>query len=182
MRLFFSRVNFVYWLLFGVSSTPLLPQWSVKDPGHSAKSADGRLHLNTHTPLTQRSRSGLTMPLSRQSVGTYPETSSHATRQRTLGHSRHSSLSHSGLILAKEWNYCAPANLHFKKKCRRRLNCRTCSRNSRKSHQHHHSLSKCNNDNHHHHFDSGHVHNACTEEEATTKKKRKRRSVCCRCC
>ena len=34
--------------------------------GHSAKSADGRLHLKTHTPLTHRSRSGLTKPLSRQ--------------------------------------------------------------------------------------------------------------------
>ena len=31
-----------------------LPQWHVKDPVHSAKSAGGRLHLNTHTSLTQR--------------------------------------------------------------------------------------------------------------------------------
>ena len=54
---------------------------------HSAKSAGGRLHLNTHTPLTQRSRSGLTMPLSRHSVGTYPETSSHATCQGKIGQS-----------------------------------------------------------------------------------------------
>ena len=30
-----------------------------KRPGHSAKSAGDRLHQNTHTPLTQRSRSGL---------------------------------------------------------------------------------------------------------------------------
>ena len=30
-----------------VRSTPVLPQWHVKAPGHSAKSADGRLHLNT---------------------------------------------------------------------------------------------------------------------------------------
>ena len=39
-------------------SVPLLvlPQWQVKDPGHSAKSAGGKLHLNTHKPLTQRSR------------------------------------------------------------------------------------------------------------------------------
>ena len=49
----------------------VLAQWHVNDPGHSAKSAGGRLHLNTHTPLTQRSRSGLTMPLSWYSVGTY---------------------------------------------------------------------------------------------------------------
>ena len=35
---------------FGIRSTPVLPQWHVKDPGHSAKSAGGRLQLNTHTP------------------------------------------------------------------------------------------------------------------------------------
>ena len=52
------------------------------------------------------------MPLSRQSVGTHRDTSSHATRQGTLGHSRLSSLSHRALILAKDRNYCARANLH----------------------------------------------------------------------
>ena len=93
-RFFFSIVNFVCWLLFGVRSIPVLLQWHVKDPGHAAKSAGGRLHLNMHTPLTQRNRSGLTMPLSRHSLGTCQETSSHATRQGTLGHSRLSSLSH----------------------------------------------------------------------------------------
>ena len=65
----------------------MLPQWHVKDPGHSAKRAGVRLHLNKHTPLIQRSRSGLTMPLSRHGVETYQETSSHATRQGTLGQS-----------------------------------------------------------------------------------------------
>ena len=99
-RIFFSRVNFVCWLLFDVRATPVLQQWHVKDPGHSAKSAGGRLHLNTHTPLTRESPSGLTMPLSRQSVGIYQETSSHATHQGTLSHSHHSALSHWGLILA----------------------------------------------------------------------------------
>ena len=70
-----------------------------KDPGHTAKSAGGRLHLNMHTPLTQRSQGGLTMLLCMHSVGTYQETSSHATRQGTLGHSRLSLLSYCGLIL-----------------------------------------------------------------------------------
>ena len=56
------------------------------------------------------------MPLSRHSVGTYRDTSSHATRQGTLGHSRLRSLSHCGLIWPKEWNKCARANLHFKKR------------------------------------------------------------------
>ena len=73
--IFFSRVNFVCLLLFGVRSTPVLPRWHVKDPGHSAESACDRLHLNMHTSLTQRSRSGLTMPLCRHSAGTYQETS-----------------------------------------------------------------------------------------------------------
>ena len=40
------------------------------------------------------------MPLSRHTVGTYLETSSHATCQGTLGHSRLSALSHCGLIMA----------------------------------------------------------------------------------
>ena len=47
--IFFSRVNFVCWLSFGVLSTPMLPQWHVKDPGHSAKGVGGRLQPNTHT-------------------------------------------------------------------------------------------------------------------------------------
>ena len=87
-------------LLFGVCSTPVLPQWHVKDSDHSVKSAGSRLHLNTHTPMTQRSGSALTMPLSKYRVGTYRETSSPSTRQGTLSHSRLSLLSHRGLILA----------------------------------------------------------------------------------
>ena len=78
----------------------MLPQWHLKDPGHSAKSAGGRLRLNTQTPLTRQSRSELTVPLFRHSVGTYPETSSHATCQETFGHGRLSPLSHCGLIVA----------------------------------------------------------------------------------
>ena len=35
---------------FGIRSTPVLLQKHVKDPGHSAKRAGGRLQLNTHTP------------------------------------------------------------------------------------------------------------------------------------
>ena len=98
-RIFFSRVNFVCWLLVCVCSTPVLLQWHVKDPGHSAKSAGDRLHLNTHTPLTQWSQSELTMPLSRHSVGTYQK---QAHTQLVRGHSVSflSSLSHCGLILA----------------------------------------------------------------------------------
>ena len=81
--------------------SPVLPLWHVKDLGYSAKRAGGRLHLKTHTPLIQRSWNGLTMLLSRHSVGTCPETSSYANSQGTFHHSRLSSLSHCGLILAQ---------------------------------------------------------------------------------
>ena len=83
-----------------VHSTPVLLQWHIKDPGHSAKSACDRLHLNMHTPLTQQSQSGMTMLLSSYSVEIYQETTSHATHQGTLSHNCLSSLSHCGLILA----------------------------------------------------------------------------------
>ena len=36
-------------IVFGVRFTAVLSQWHIKDPGHSAKSSGGRLHLNTHT-------------------------------------------------------------------------------------------------------------------------------------
>ena len=111
-RIFFSRVIFVLWLLFGVCSTPVLPQWQVKDPGHSAKCAGGRLHLNTHTPLTQQSPSRLTIPLFRHSEGTCQKTGSHAIPQGTLGHSRLRLLRHCGPILGKERNYCARTDFH----------------------------------------------------------------------
>ena len=41
--------TFVCKLLFGVHCTPDLLQWHVKDSGHSAKSAGGRLHPNTYS-------------------------------------------------------------------------------------------------------------------------------------
>ena len=112
----YSSVNFVCWLLFGVRSTPMLPQWHVTDPGHYDKSAGGRLHLNMHTPLTQRSQSWLTMLLFRHSVGTHQEMSSHATCQTTLGHSRLSSPNHCGLILAYRVELVCPTKSPLKKK------------------------------------------------------------------
>ena len=41
---YMSKINCYY--------VPVLPQWHVKDPGHSANSVGGRLHVNKHTPLT----------------------------------------------------------------------------------------------------------------------------------
>ena len=115
----------------------MLPQWHVKDPSHSAKSAGGRLHLNMHTPLTQRSRSGLTMLLSRHSVGTYQETSSHvAARQGTLGQS--SQLIEplwtdpdlkSGISVRKLIFTLKQTNKNTKKSCRQGMNCRTFTQN-----------------------------------------------------
>ena len=79
----------------------MLLQWHIKDPGHSAKSAGGWLHLSTHTPLTQQSWSGLTLPLSRHNVGTEPEMSSYASFQETFSHSHLGLLNYCGLILTE---------------------------------------------------------------------------------
>ena len=35
---------------FGIRSTPVLSQYHVKDPCHSAKGIGGRLRVNTHAP------------------------------------------------------------------------------------------------------------------------------------
>ena len=99
-----------------------MPQWHVKDPGHSAKSAGGRLHLNTHTPLTKRSQSGLTMPLSRHSEGTDQETSSHATRQGILFYSR---LSHTRKKPTPPQKSIEHTNSHTEKKENQRDNTTT---------------------------------------------------------
>ena len=142
-RIFFSRVNFVCWLLFGIHYIPVLPQWHVKDPGHSAKSADGKLHLNTHTLLTRRSRSGLTMrlfkcgnisgnELTRNSSGNTQSQSSQLAEPLWTDPGLKSGISVRKLISIKK----------KKKKHRRAMNCRTFSQNPRtrgKSHHHHHS-------------------------------------------
>ena len=86
-RIFLSRANFLCWLLSGVRSAPVLSRWHAKDPGHSAKSAGGRLYLNTHAPTTKQNQSGLTMPLSRHSVGTYKGISLHQYMQLIRNHS-----------------------------------------------------------------------------------------------
>ena len=118
----------------------MLPQWHVKDTGHSAKSAGGRLHLNTHTPWIQRSRSGLTMLPSRCSEGTCQETSSHATRQGNT-QSQSSQLATSlwtdpGLKSGISVRKLIPR----KKKCRRGMNGRTPTQNLRKRAKRYHRL------------------------------------------
>ena len=75
-KIFLFIVKFVCGLLFGVRFSPVLPQWHVKHPGHSTKKCRRQVSPNVHTALTQRSRSGLTMPLSRHSVRIYQETAS----------------------------------------------------------------------------------------------------------
>ena len=126
--------------------SPVLPQWHVKDPGHSAKSADGRSQLNTRTLLTQRSRSRLTIPLSRQSVGTYSETRYHATLSGSIRPQSSQLAGPLWIYLGiKEWNYCARANLHFKKKKKKRrrgmndLTFSTHPRKPGKSYRHYHT-------------------------------------------
>ena len=85
---------------YSVSVPPRVTAVARKRPHtHSVKSAGGKLHLITHTPLTQRRRGVLTLlpGIVREPVR---ETSSHATLQGTLDYRRLSSLSCCGPILA----------------------------------------------------------------------------------
>ena len=63
-----------------------------------------------------RSLSGMTMPMSRHSVGTFQETSSHATRQGNSVTIISACWATVDWSWPKEWNLCAQAKLHFKKK------------------------------------------------------------------
>ena len=48
--IFFSRVSFCADSYFDIRSTPMLPYYQVKDPGHSAKSAGGRFQVKHMRP------------------------------------------------------------------------------------------------------------------------------------
>ena len=80
------------------------------------KSASGRLHLNTRTPLTQQSRSGLTM-LSRHGVRAYQ--GNEVTRNSSGNTLPQSSQLAEPLWTdpwPEEWSWCARADLHLKNK------------------------------------------------------------------
>ena len=47
---FFIRGQISVLTYFGTRAAPVFLQQHVKDPGHFAKSAGGRLQLNTHAP------------------------------------------------------------------------------------------------------------------------------------
>ena len=85
--IFFSRVNSVCGLLFRICSNPVTAV-AHKRPRSFCQKCRWQV-----TPK-------LAYTFDPTSVGTYQETSSHATRHGTLGHSRLSLLSHCGLILA----------------------------------------------------------------------------------
>ena len=129
--------------LFDVRSTLVLQHWHVEDPGHSAKSAGGRLHLNAHTTLTQRSRewAGIVWESIRKRAHT-------ELIMEQSGHGLLSSLSHCGLIL-EEWNQCAGPNLHFKKKKKKKTDAGNDWSNSlpkprrRVKGHHHHHVQEC---------------------------------------
>ena len=95
---------------------PCVTTVTCKRPQSFCQSTGGRLHLNMLTPFTQRSWSELTMLLSRHSVGTYQEMSS---RKLVKEHSVTDISAHWAIVdwsWPKEWNLCARADLHFKKK------------------------------------------------------------------
>ena len=143
-----SWVNVVCWLLFSVRSTLMLPQSHVKDPGHSAKSAGGRLHLNMHIYLwPNKVRVGW---LCHHSGIVWEPTQKQAHTQLIREHPVIVISAQWAIVdwsWPKEWNQCARANLHFKKKKENSLgkwNCQTFSQNHRtRGKSHYHSISPC---------------------------------------
>ena len=107
-RIFFSRVNCLCRLFLQHPFHPCITVVTFKRPQSFCPNCRWQVQLNTHTPLTQQSWSGLTV-LFRHSVGSHQRSKrTHSTHQGTLIHSHFSSLSHCGLILGlKEWNWCA---------------------------------------------------------------------------
>ena len=97
--IFFSTVNFCVLTLTRCPFHPRVTAVARKRPRPFCQKCTWQV-TSKHAYTLDRSRSGLTMPLFRHSVGTYPETNSHATCQGTLGHIRLSLLNHCGLILA----------------------------------------------------------------------------------
>ena len=98
-KIFFSRVNFMCWLI----RSPFHPRVTVvacTRPRSFCQKCRWQVTPKHAYTLTQQSQSGLTMLLSRHSVGTYQEMSSHVTCQGILSHSHLGSLSHCRLILA----------------------------------------------------------------------------------
>ena len=93
-RIFFSRVNFLCWLLFSVrSSSSALLQWHIKDHDHSAKvQMASYTWTRIHTWPSKVCPCIVWEPIR--------ETSPHAPRWGILSHRCLSSLSHCGLILA----------------------------------------------------------------------------------
>ena len=97
-RIFSSRVNFVCWLL--------LPQWHV-----TCQHADGRLHLNMHTPLTNEAGLGW---LCRCPGIVWEPFTKWAHTQLVRKHSVTVISAHWANVdwsLPKEWSECAQANL-----------------------------------------------------------------------
>ena len=76
----------------------MLTQWHVKDPGHSAKSAGGRLHLNTHCTLDP-TKSEWADYAAVQAVCELIRKQGHTQLVREHSASRLSSLGHCRLIL-----------------------------------------------------------------------------------
>ena len=112
----------------------MLPQWHVQNPGYSAKSAGGKLHLNLHTPLTHLTavqaecENLLGNELTRNSPGNNRLRSYHLAEPLWTDRGLKSGISLRELI----------SSLKKKKKRRRGINCRTFSQNPRtpgKSHQ-----------------------------------------------
>ena len=130
-----------YWTATSAAATTL-PSPAVVGDGQLLRR---RLHLNTPTPLTQRSRSGLTMPLPSimwEPIRKRAHTQLVRDHSVTVGSARWATVDWSW---PKERNLCARANFHFtkkKKKRSREMNCRSFSQHPGTRGRSHHQPSR----------------------------------------
>ena len=115
-RIFFSRVNFVCWLSFSVCFTPVLPQWHIEDPGHSAiVQVAGYTYTGIHSwPNEVRVGWLCCCPgIVWEPVRKWAHVQLIRVHSGRVISARWATV---GWSWPKEWNWCAQANLRFKKK------------------------------------------------------------------
>ena len=145
-RIFFSRVTLCVPTLVWCPFHPCVTAVACKRPRHSAKSADGRLYLNAHTPLTRQElewadQASVQAQCGNLSGNEFTHNLSESIRPQSsqpaeppwVDHGIKSRISVRKLISTSK----------KKKKCRQGMNGQTFSRNPRKQGESHQQCSRC---------------------------------------
>ena len=115
-RIFFSKINFLCWLLHGVRSTTRVTAVARKRPRSFCQKCRWQLNPNTQTSLTYEVGVGWLCRCSGivwEPIKKRARTQLARVQSATVVSARWATMDRSW---PKEWNYCARANVYFKKK------------------------------------------------------------------